>query len=148
MSQELQYPIISALSDDKKPCLFANYLTKQSEWRHPTSKVGWEPYQDAYLPDRKVFEDLATEATPETQEAFVEEVMRNNHFALLNCLPPIAGTKWAVTEKIYWYFKEILPPLDYYKKSKGFRISEGKTGNVWSVYYYENGHYWHEWVEL
>lgn len=140
-----KYPTLAVHSDSEKPALFANYLTMQREWRHSRAE-GWEQYQDPIVPERKVFEHLAEDANEATTEAFLEAVAYTNHFAMLNALEPVPGTKWPVTEAIYWHFLEMLPPLSYPLKHKGFMISEGHKDNVHSVYYHENGRYWHEWV--
>lgn len=147
MSMSKNHPIISVHSNNPKPSLWITYLTKQSYWCiHQMEK--FEPYDRNIEPDADIIAALEKDPSPENVEAFVEDVMRSNHFCLLNALPAVAGTKWPITEAIYWYFKEILPPLDYRKKTKGFAVSESKTGNVHSVYYLENGQYWHEYVEL
>ena len=92
----------------------------------------------------------ADNPTPETLQAMAAAIHRTMHFALLNSGMAVAGMRWPVTEEIYWYFLEILPPMDYHK-SEGFRICEAKgtdpLGNyIRSAYYFENGTYWHEYV--
>jgi hypothetical protein len=148
MSQELHYPIISVHNPERpKPSVYLNHLTRHSWWRvHDMDKL--QPYDEPIMPDQDVVQALVDNGSQENIEAVVEEVMRSNHYCLLNSLPPIAGTKWPITEAIYWHFLEILPPLPYTAKFRGFRMSEPKTANILSAYYYENGHYWHEWVEL
>lgn len=141
------HPIISVHSNDPKPSLWITYLTKQSFWC--VNKMDkFEPYDRNIEPDADIIAALEKDPSPENIDAFVEEVMRSNHFCLLNALPAVVGTKWPITESIYWYFLEILPPLDYRKKTKGFAMCEAKTGNIRSAYYLEAGQYWHEYVEL
>ena len=148
MLEQFRYPIISVHENDKaKASVFVNYLTRQSMWRvHQMPEL--EQYQDPIQPDGQIMAKMADDPSPENVEAFVEDVMRSNHYCLLNALPAVAGTKWPVTEAIYWHFLEILPPLDYPKKYKGFAISEAKTGDIRSAYYVEAGQYWHEYVSL
>lgn len=106
---------------------------------HDTVQVDPDPMQ-AY----------ADNPNQETLEAMAVEIHRTMHFAMLNSGMAVAGMRWPVTEAIYWYFYEILPPMDY-KKPEGFRICESKCtdplGNeIRSAYYWENGTYWHEYV--
>lgn len=142
------YKILSVHEDTHRPTIYANYLTKQGVWRH-SMYVGpkWSEYGDQIKPNQEKLDALANEDTEENRIAAFEAIMRNNHFCMLNSIPVVAGTKWVITEDIYWYFLEILPPMEYAKKSKGFAMSEFSQGNVTSAYYHENGHYWHEYVE-
>lgn len=142
------YKILSVHEGAQRPTIYANYLTKQGIWRHsmypgPT----WSEYSDQITPDQQKLDTLAYEDTEQNREVFFEAIIRNNHFCMLNSIPVVPGTKWVITEAIYWYFLEILPPMDYRAKSKGFAMSERSHGNVTSAYYFENGHYWHEYVE-
>ena len=100
--------------------------------------------------DDEPMQAYADNPTPETLEAMAAAIHRKMHFALLNSGMAVAGMRWPVTEEIYWYFLEILPPMDYHK-SEGFRICEANgtdpLGNyIRSAYYWENGTYWHEYV--
>lgn len=38
-------------------------------------------------------------------------VTLEEHFALLNCLPQVPGTRWTISSKIWWHFYEMLPPI-------------------------------------
>lgn len=142
------YKMFTCHEDTKTPTLFLTYLTKQSLWRHgSTPGPSWEPYGTPTTPDQEVFDAVAVEATDENKAAVIEEIMRTNHYCMLNTIPVVSGTRWVVTEALYWHFKEMLPPMRYPQKSRGFAMSEFSHGNVTSAYYFENGHYWHEYVE-
>ena len=75
--------------------------------------------------------------------------MRDAHFIALNALPSTPGTRWEISEAIYWEFLEMLPPMT--RKAGGFYCCEAdhhtKTGVVRSAYYEVAGKYWHAYEE-
>jgi hypothetical protein len=75
---------------------------------------------------------------------------RNSHYTALNCLPVVVGTRWTVSEEVYFEFLECLPPIS--RKGGGFYISEASCGspngkNIRSAYYPSGELFWHEYEE-
>ncbi|MGL6551660.1 hypothetical protein ACSZN3_22780 [Aeromonas hydrophila] len=65
-------------------------------------------------------------------------------YALINCVPPVPGTQWVITQEVYDHFYDILPPLPY---SNGFAMSEFSHANVTLAFWRKNGFLWCGWVE-
>lgn len=96
--------------------------------------------------------DLDTFDREEIEKELSEEfrhkpATRNSHFTALNCLPAVPGTRWTVSEDVYFEFLEMLPPIPR-NKGGGFYISEAQCsapggGNIRSAYYQQGGQYWH-----
>ena len=92
-------------------------------------------------------EDAVSDMGAMEDDSFHYQPMTSSsHFTALNCLPVVAGTKWAVSEKIYWEFLEMLPPLGDYRG--GFVMSEPDSGSIHSAYYKSGGSYWHEYIDI
>lgn len=87
----------------------------------------------------------ALEIADSRRPGMTYEITLQDHMVALNCLPSDIGNKWKITEEIYWYFLEMLPPV-YYKN--GFLMSEKVTGDIRSYYYQIGGNYYHEYVEV
>jgi len=80
------------------------------------------------------------------EDSFVyQPATRNSHYTALNCLPCEPGTRWVISEEVYWEFMEMLPPLT--RLAGGFFCPEAgtscKEGNIRSAYYQSEGKYWH-----
>lgn len=58
----------------------------------------------------------------------------------------LVGKRWEITEELFWYFLEVLPPVNWKSDSKGesFYMSEALTGNIRSKYIREGSRYFHE----
>ena len=82
-------------------------------------------------------------------DSFENYTLLSSHYAALNTLPAVAGTKWVVNERIYLHFYDMLPPAPF---KGGYRVTEPVThtdkGILYSAYYRKDGKYWHEYVEI
>lgn len=145
------------VSKTERTYSYLNYLTlHRRRITHTETPEGmsneFEVYTRDILVDEQALLNFRVKPTQDTKDELEHELALNNHYALLNGYSHVVGMKWPVTERIWWHFYEMLPPLSY-PKSEGFRVSEpcgsdknGKT--IWSAYYLENGQYWHEWVVM
>lgn len=145
------------VSKTERTYSYLNYLTlHRRRITHTETPEGmsneFEVYTRDILVDEQALLNFRVKPTQDTKDELEHELALNNHYALLNGYSNVVGMKWPVTERIWWHFYEMLPPLRY-PKTEGFRVSEpcgsdknGKT--IWSAYYLENGQYWHEWVVM
>lgn len=146
------------VSKTERTYSYLNYLTLHRRLiMHTETPEGmsneFEVYTRDILVDEQALLNFRVKPTQDTKDELEHELALNNHYALLNGYSHVVGMKWPVTARIWWHFYEMLPPLGYFLKSEGFRVSEpcasdknGKT--IWSAYYLENGQYWHEWVVM
>lgn len=84
-------------------------------------------------------------------------VSNDEHYARLNVYPaqPVVGERWEIDAETYWYFLEVLPPMDW-KRGPGvesFLMSEMHDDDVTSKYSHEwddgsGDRYFHEWVRV
>lgn len=75
-------------------------------------------------------------------------VTLEEHYALLNCLPQVPGTRWTISSKIWWHFYEMLPPVILRSAratkmlggnpSDAFVISEASWGRCHVAYWRED----------
>ena len=65
-------------------------------------------------------------------------------YALINCLPPVPGTQWVVTQEVYDHFYDMLPPLPY---MNGFAMCEFHHADVTLAFWRKDGFIWCGWIE-
>jgi len=137
-------------SEGERPTIYVKALQIPEVWLHKHHKE-FRPYGEVYDGSADARKAVEVSATEETLQALADTIARQNHFAILNCCLGVPGMKWPITEAIYGEFLEMLPPMPYSAKSKGFRMCEASHADedgrtIRSAYYFENGNYWHEYV--
>jgi len=86
-------------------------------------------------------------------------VSRDRHFELLNEKPEgiglgetdrlmkfLAGRWWEIEEDTWWYFLEVLPPIQF--TTTWFAMCEFTTGSVTGGYFKVRKRYFHAFVDL